>query len=268
MYYYIYDTFLNDKKYERILASVETRLTDLGISGKIGRLTPFTNAKGLIRDEVKRGAHTIVAVGNDETIAKIVDGIGEAKITMGIIPVGPSCRIARSLGIPEGEDSCEVLSRRITQKIDLGTVNGHFFLSHVRMPGAKLQIEGDGMYRITSLVEDCELTVSNLRVDASPAEVDEKKRSHDLMGTGYLAGDPMDGWLDAFITPRASTFFDRVLRRRDDAPSVIPMRRVTITCPEPIAIEADGRMFSHNVISIEIVPDHLKIITGRERVFA
>lgn len=265
MYYYIYDTFLNDKKYERILATVETRLTDLGISGKIGRLTPFTNARGLIRDEVKRGAHTVVAVGNDETIAKIIDGIGDASITLGIIPVGPGCRIAKALGIPEGEEACTVLSRRIAQKIDLGTVNGHFFLSHVRMPGGKLSIEGDGSYRLTSLIEDCDVVVSNLRVD-EPTEGEERKRAADPQG--YMSGDPMDGWLDALITPRASTFIDRVFRKRDDSISSIPMRRVTITSAEPFNIEADGRVFSHNAVSIEIVPDRLKIITGRERVFA
>lgn len=265
MYYYIYDTFLNDKKFERILAGVETRLTDLGISGKIGRLTPFTNARGLIRDEAKRGAHTVIAVGNDETIAKVIDGIGEAQITLGIIPVGGPCRIARSLGIPEGEEACEVLSRRVAQKVDLGMVNGHLFLSQVRMPGAKLQIEGDGgKYRLTTLDEDCDLIVSNLRLDETPEEEKRRIAPH----ADYAAGDPMDGWLDALIAPRASTFIDRVFRRRDDALSVIPMRHVSITSADPIAVEADGRTFSHNVVTIDIIPDKLKVITGRERVFA
>src|SRR5688572_24564667 len=140
MYYYLYDSFLADRKYERVLAAVETRLTDLGISGKIGRLTPFTNAKGLIRDEVRRGVQTIVVVGNDETVAKVVSGIDEAKLTLGFIPIGTPTSIARSLGIPEGAEACDVLSKRVTQKIDLGSVNGHLFLSQVRMSSAKIVI--------------------------------------------------------------------------------------------------------------------------------
>lgn len=260
MYYYLYDSFLADRKYERVLAAVETRLTDLGISGKVGRLTPFTNARGLIRDEVRRGVQTVVVVGNDETVAKVVGGIDEAKLTLGFIPIGVPTTIARSLGIPEGEDACDVLSKRVTQKIDLGSVNGQLFLSQVRMPSAKVRIEGDGKYRLTSLTEDCDLVVSNMRIsDAEDAPA--------AVPGGYAVGDPMDGWLDALIAPRKQSLLGR-FGRRDEGRTVIPLRRLSITSEEPIMVEADGRQFSHNVVSIEIVPDRLKVITGRERSFA
>ena len=39
MYYYVYDTYLSDKKYEKILDKVKTRLLDLEIQGKHERLT-------------------------------------------------------------------------------------------------------------------------------------------------------------------------------------------------------------------------------------
>ena len=268
MYFYIYDSFLAEKKYERVIASVETRLTDLGISGKIGRLTPFTNARGLIRDEVRRGVQTIVVVGNDETVAKVIGGIDDAKITLGFIPVGNGTMIARSLGVPEREEACEVLSRRVTQKIDLGSVNGHLFLSQVRMPGGKVTIESEGKYRITSLEDDCEIIVSNMRLSEETVAA-ESAKAQAVESTGYSVGDPMDGWLDALITSHKSTSFLSRLRGGGDVHrSVIPAKRLSLTSDEPIVIEADGRRFSNNVISIEIVPDRLKVITGRERVFA
>ncbi|MEY4744267.1 MAG: hypothetical protein RL272_212 [Candidatus Parcubacteria bacterium] len=268
MYYYLYDSFLSDKKYDRVIAAIETRLTDLGISGKIGRLTPFTNAKGLIRDEVRRGVQTIVVVGNDETVAKVVGGIEDAKITLGFIPVGGPVMIARSLGIPEGVEACDILSKRVTQKIDLGQVNGHFFLSEVRMPGANVTLEGEGKFRVTSLAEDSEIIVSNLRLseDGPPGRAAESGAPDSA--PGYSAGDPMDGWLDALITPRQGTLLGMFRRGADAARSVIPLRRLSLTSEEPIAVQADGRRFSNNVVSIEIVPDRLKVITGRERVFA
>ncbi len=34
MHVYVYDSFLNQKKYDRILARLETRITDLGLNGK------------------------------------------------------------------------------------------------------------------------------------------------------------------------------------------------------------------------------------------
>ncbi|OIO51995.1 hypothetical protein COY93_01955 [Candidatus Uhrbacteria bacterium CG_4_10_14_0_8_um_filter_58_22] len=258
MYFYIYDSFLTLKKYARTLAEVETRLTDLGISGKIGRLSPFTSAKGLIRDEMRRGTQTVVAVGNDETVSKIVESIGGEMITLGMIPVGAPTCIAESLGIPYGEAACDVLSKRVTQRIDLGRVNGRFFLSSLRIPGGRVTIVGgDGKYRITTPADDCEIVVSNLR-------------SGEMLGvdheTANVPGNPMDGLLDALIMPRMTSLLGR--RRPLGSSSVITLKRLDISSDEPIDAIADGYHFVQEHLEIDVVPDCLKVITGRERVFA
>lgn len=258
MYFYIYDSFLADRKYEKVLAAVETRLTDLGISGKIGRLTPFNNARGLIRDETRRGAETVVVVGNDETVAQVVDGIGDAQVTLGIIPVGEPTEIARALGIPDGADACDVLSKRVTQRIDLGTVNGHLFLSQVRLPKGRITMEGEGKYRITALETEAETVVCNLRRSAL---LNEKERAR------LRTGDPQDGYLDALIT-MTQTGWTRFLRPAASA-SVIPVKKLSIAAGEaPIEVEVDGRKVTGETITIEVVPKRLKVITGRDRLFA
>jgi len=257
MYFYIYDSFLSGGKHERELAQVENRLTDLGISGKIGRLTAFTNARGIIRDETRRGTTTLVVVGNDETVSKVIGGLGDEKITLGIIPLGAPTYIAESLGIPYGVEACEVLSKRVTQKVDLGRVNGNYFLSDVRIPQGRVTIESDGKFRVTSLIQDSEIIVSNLRslqMASSDFEVSQQP------------GDPQDGMLDALIIPKTSGFFGFL--RGPQASSVIPVRRLNIVSENPIPILADGRLFTHNTVDIEVVPEKLKVITGRERCFA
>lgn len=259
MYYYIYDSFLADRKYERALAAVETRLTDLGISGRIGRLTPFTSAKGLIRDESRRGVSTIVVVGNDDTVAKVVDGIGDVEITLGIIPIGSSTEIARSLGIPDEVDACDVLSKRLIRKIDLGSVNGRLFLSQVRLPKGQLTMEGDGKYRISALTTECETVVSNLRRERLLTE-DERK----CLGPG----DPQDGLLDALITVKPGRLSQMFRKNSACTSSVIPIKKLSIMGDEPITVSVDGRNLTNSNISIEVVPKKLKIIAGRQRVFA
>ncbi len=258
MYFYIYDSFLSEKKHERTLAAVETRLTDLGISGKIGRLSPFTSAKGLIRDEARRGTQTVVVVGNDETVAKAVEGIGEVKVTLGMIPIGVPLTISKALGIPEGVEACEVLSKRVTQKIDLGKVNGKFFLSSVRIPGDRVVIEGEGPCRFSSLAPNCEIIVSNLRSGEMMEAANDSLR---------LSGDPMDGLLDTLIMSRNGGFLG-FGRRGNDGSSIIPLRRMNIRSEEPVEAVADGSRFTSDAFNIEVVPDCLKVITGRERMFA
>jgi len=257
MYFYIYDNYLSDKKYSRTLAAVETRLTDLGISGKIGRLSPFTTAKGLIRDEVRRGTETIVVVGNDETVSKAVEGIGDVKVTLGIIPIGSPTTIGESLGIPQGEEACDVLSKRLTQKIDLGRVNGRFFLSSVRIPKGRVVIEGDGQYKIVMPKANCEVIVSNLRSGDMPQST---------IRMAANPGDPTDGLLDAMIMCHSSNLLG--LSKKPCTPSIIPMRRMSIKSEHPVDMYADGIAFSASDFVIEVVPKCLKVITGRSRVFA
>ncbi|KKQ56205.1 MAG: hypothetical protein US74_C0017G0013, partial [Parcubacteria group bacterium GW2011_GWA2_38_13] len=75
MYLYLYDNSLNSNKYHKLLSHIEMRLTDLGIGGKISRLSPLKNLQDLISDEIRFGVKTIVAVGNDETVSMVINNI-------------------------------------------------------------------------------------------------------------------------------------------------------------------------------------------------
>ena len=81
---------------------MEIRLTDLGLNGKIIRLSGIKNIRGTIQNEIKLGAKTIVAVGNNQTVNKIIGAIIEADIygdfqkntLLGIVPIGPDNSIS------------------------------------------------------------------------------------------------------------------------------------------------------------------------------
>src|SRR3989339_839914 len=100
MYLYIYDSFLNDKKYTDSLIKIEKRITDLGIKGKIARLSVLKNMKELITDGVKEGVHTVVAIGNAQTFAKVINIVADLDLTLGLIPIDNNNPIAKILGIP------------------------------------------------------------------------------------------------------------------------------------------------------------------------
>ena len=55
MYYYLYDTFLLDNKYQKTLHRIENRLVDLGIDGTIGRLSILMN--------IEKWLTTIIGLG-------------------------------------------------------------------------------------------------------------------------------------------------------------------------------------------------------------
>ena len=127
---FIYDSFLNQKKYDRLLAKIETRITDLGLNGKISRLSLMRNIGDTVENELKRGAKTIIAVGNNETVNQIINSLAGSAVPLGIIPIGEENNdIARGLGIESVDQACAVLSARLLARLDLGLANQTYFLS-------------------------------------------------------------------------------------------------------------------------------------------
>ncbi len=239
MYLYIYDECVQEKKHEREIAAMENRLTDLGITGKIIRLALFRHADEQIRDEAGRGASTVVAVGNDHTVRKVLDAVVDVGLPLGIIPIGPQNAFAQMVGVPSGVTSCDVLSARVVQLVDVGRLNGRRFVSSLRVLTPDAQLICDGRYRV-SLTDNGSMEIQN------------------------LMGDPQDGQLDAVIeTDSGGSLF----HRRHSGHTRLPIHTAMIQSDRPIRILCDGEEVRGERFEIEIEPGALKVITGRARHF-
>lgn len=141
MHVYIYDDYLNKGKYNKYINRMEIRITDLGLNGKILRLSSIKNIKAAIEGEIRLGAKTIVAVGNNQTVNKIIGAIINADVykefqkntVLGIIPIGDDNSIASSFGIKDEESACNILLARRLKKIDLGIVDKFYFLKQLKI---------------------------------------------------------------------------------------------------------------------------------------
>lgn len=246
MYYYVYDEFVQDPKFERDLAQIETRLTDLGISGKIARLALFRDASELIRDEVGRGVKTVVAVGNDLTLRKVIDASANANVAIGIIPLGGHDNfIADMLGVPGGVAACEVISARNIEEIDTGVVNSRHFINKFECVARDaVAIECDDQFILTPSLKS---TIEVRNMDLADAEV--------------RAANPADGKLEIVIrTPKRRWFGGG-----DVNTSIIPVKKARIFSQEPISVTIDGEPFESNELKIKVIPRHLKLIISKHR---
>ena len=188
MYLYLYDSFLNNKKYNSLLAKIETRLTDLEIGGKIFRLSPLRNVNELLNDEVKSGVKTVVVVGDDKTLSQVINVAAKLNVILGIIPVGAENKIAQTLGIPLAEAACNVIAARIVEKVDLGKVNNTYFLSGLTVSSGQITIECENQYKVRPQFQD-QIQICNLRPAWAASQ-----------GTANYF-DPQDGLLEIFIQP-------------------------------------------------------------------
>ncbi len=201
MYLYLYDSFLNNKKYSLSLTKIENRLIDLGINGKIEKLNVLKSINEVVINNVKSGVDTIVAVGNDETFIKMINIIAsQATVTLGFIPVEESL-IGRFLGLPLAWKACDVLSGRIIEKIDLGKVNNHYFFSALDIPTSQLiTIEcNGGRFKINSLNQNNLIQICNLSYTQTTP-------------TAKKYGNPKDGRLEAIFTPTYPSFLGNLFQ--------------------------------------------------------
>lgn len=93
-----------------------------------------------VRDAIEAGIGTVVVGGGDGTIASAARMLASRpELTLGILPVGTGNDMAKTLGIPlDLEGACRVIAEGVTEDIDLGEVNGKYFL-HTALVGYPAQ---------------------------------------------------------------------------------------------------------------------------------
>ncbi len=255
MYLYIYDSYLNNKKYEITLNKIEARLSDLGINGRIAKMTILKNMKETIEDGIKKGVETVVAVGNDQTLFDVIRIVAGQPIIVGYIPVGAKSKIANFLDIPAEEKACDVLSARLSERVDIGKINNHYFLSSVEVEQGEVSIECDGRYWITPKNPKNSVQICNF--------------DHITQTGKNTFSNPQDGRMEVVIKPAGHTkgFFG-FTGKVSNKGSIFPVRRLKIVSQaESVPVAVDGENVAKTPVTIEVVPRKLNIIVGKKRMF-
>lgn len=250
MYYYVYDHFLNEKKYQPLLAKIENRLTDLEIKGKIGRLNLLNNPNELIADEIKRGAKTIVAVGDDNTVSKIINVLAYySDVCLGIIPIGQNLKIAQTLGLNNPIEACNALASRIIKKIDMGKIKDFYFLSQIEVEPGELILECDDSYRV--LVN--------------------KKSKVNIYGFNFWSdnhlANPTDGLLETIIMEDKKNILNKIFSKNNISTFLKNKKIVLQHKNNSLQVKIDGQRIMKTPLLVEVASDKLKVIMGKNRFF-
>lgn len=275
MHVYIYDEFLAKRKYEGLLANIETRITDLGMNGKIIRLGNMKNTISLLENDLRQGIKTVVAVGDNGTVNKVLNKIIQQQdlrglnfgVPIGIIPIEKKNNsIAFSLGIKNEEDACAVLSARRIEKLDLGKIENvnssgqksflKYFLSEISVPGLGIRAEIDKKYSV-ELLGNGELNVFNL----SDQVLDKNQKLN-----------PQDGKMELVVKNKKSKKigFSKQLEK-----SVFSFTNLVITSyatgqpkeTQKIHITIDHSLQTNLPVEITILKKKIDIIVGKNRSF-
>jgi diacylglycerol kinase family enzyme len=242
MYLYIFDSFLQQKKYSTELVKIEHRLTDLELKGRQVKLTLLKSVREVILQGAKEGVQTVVVVGNDQTFQQALNAVATTNLTLGYIPFEKNSLMAAALHLPLESLACEVLAQRLLKKFDLGKINDHYFLLQAEALDPRITVDF-GSYKITPSGKN-QTIIYNL----TPAE-------------NQFKSAPDDGFLEVVMSQDSPAFFNRLLKKHS-LPSVFPFKKVKLSSPEPIGLRLDNQALVKTPAVAEVAHQAIKIIVG------
>jgi len=249
MYLYLYDASLKERQYERVISNLETQMTDLGITGKIVRLSSLLSPKQIISEELRRSKElkTVVIVGDDVAFTKIIQQVADLPVTFGWVPVGQKTDLAERFGLPYGAACAQILSRRRVMELDVASCNQFYFLDFCHIPLSSLTMQLDSSMTISGAAEKMECYIWN---------VPPSNRAP--MPPGYTPS-PYDRQLEIVLLPVArKTIFSSKMA----PPSIFPFREAKIILDKPVSIDIDGNILKERQLIIQLLPKPLRLIVN------
>ena len=245
----------------------------------------------LARKAVKQQVNLVIAAGGDGTINEIIQALAGSETALGVLPGGTVNVWARELGIPLDDIGArKVLVHGQTRRIDLGCVNGRYFLLMVGIgfDGEVTQaVEGKPLKRLGILGYTLAVLWLGPGYRGFPivAQIDRyvvKTRALQIIvgNTQLYAGAVKftwqahcdDGLLDLCIVRKRSLWGrlvvakDFILRRAQRRLWVRydTFKSLKIETPEPIPYQIDGEAGGFTPAEFSVAPGILKVIVPQK----
>jgi YegS/Rv2252/BmrU family lipid kinase len=89
---------------------------------------------GAVSKAMAARARAVVVGGGDGTLSAAAQTLAHSRASLGVLPLGTANDFARSLGIPTDlKGACEVIRQGKSKRVDLGQVNGRYFLNAISL---------------------------------------------------------------------------------------------------------------------------------------
>jgi YegS/Rv2252/BmrU family lipid kinase len=271
----IIQKFFNDRKI--IYDLVKTEYPGHGIS--------------LAKKAVAAGFDTIISIGGDGSTNEVTNGIIGSQATLGIIPCGDANDFPKMLGISEKNiaEACQVIAEGFSKSIDVGIINGRYFLNVVGIgidgeiseQKAKLRKYLHGFLGYLAQTIPILLTYrpKKVKIKYNGSSLDASILSISI-GNGRFCGggfqftpnaEITDGLLDICLTN-----YPGKLRSLWDLPkvpkgkhttlpyiSMLRAREISISSDVLLAAHIDGEVAKEKEYQIKILPKKLKVLAKK-----
>jgi len=253
------------------------------------------DSSGDIAEAARQAAHdaqVVVAAGGDGTVSRVATGILGSEAALGIVPLGSTNIIAKSLGIPANpREAMKLLLGDSAQRvIDVGLCDGRCFL-HIAGAGFDAEIfRGADLEwkRRTGWIAYLPPALRALQLGATNVRltVDEVVSSYVsplvLVANGGSFISPNlslfpgisydDGWLDVLVftcqtaADMLATIASVGTGRSESSQFITRLRgrNVHIECDPPSWVELDGDPIGQSPRTFSIIPSALAVVTPQK----
>ena len=246
MYYYIFEAPKSSQE-RTYFEKIRDFARDFGIAGEITQASPARNPEELTQIGLNKNYTTIVAIGGDAHINKVVSAVlnlkPELPIALGIISTNPNSMLFEKWGFKHPEEACEMLKFRKLERYNVGLVEpNHYFLTSIK-------IEPKKSTRIYLEVDHwlAEAIVDRVEISGNLYILLERY----LKQTGFVAST------FSWLLGKTEENVDR---------SIFKAKIIKIISSESLPVTIDDQVIARTPINIYRKLNALNIITKRDKI--
>ncbi|MDO8513080.1 MAG: diacylglycerol kinase family protein [bacterium] len=161
MYYYILD-YAHNQRQTNFHKKLKQVLSDLNINGEMAISSPARGPEEIAQMALDRGYTTIVAVGGDLLVNRLVSVIAGSQAALGVIPYDLSSDLGDLFCGNDLKGACLKLRQRKTHLIKPGLMHPNtYFLSNISVKAEKpikTILEVDEKYALEAVINDLSIS--------------------------------------------------------------------------------------------------------------
>lgn len=280
MYYYILDQGnLPVNVFEKLQIELQGYLTEFKISGETARVTPLRSISDLVDTASQRDIKTLVACGSDDTFNLMLAALKGRDFTLGFIPLDEKSYLSKILGLDNMYTAVKTIAGRRIERIDLARISGNYFISYLEFGVLSQKLKEASWLSSFSILSSTPSDYT-VRIDDSYTVnltalggliVNTRSNS----SSSQTIASPTDSFLDLLLLESLSK--TEILRYRksilsgklEDVPktTVIKCKKVEFQQPKGHNLTMFGRVVAKFPAVVEIIPQRLRLIVGKNRTF-